>query len=251
MQSAFFRLAVAILVSGGLLTACGSTESTGTLSQTDRNSSSAAQSGETYGHAAGGQNVPVHQSFPPRSPDGADDAHASPPAPEASSSASTTATKSLPEKAVQKPVVRWDKPSGGPYPHLHPNEAVWIDVSISKQRMYIKSGQKTLYTMVISSGIDGSKATYTPRGTFYVQPERGTWFYTPRFHEGAKYWVSWMNHGQYLFHSVPMDKNGHVILKDAEKLGQEDSHGCIHLTVPDAKWVYEHIPTGTKVVIHD
>jgi lipoprotein-anchoring transpeptidase ErfK/SrfK len=147
--------------------------------------------------------------------------------------------------------VDWTKPTGGQYPDIRKYRHIWIEVSISEQRTYVKSGSKIIYTMIVSTGIDGSKRTYTPRGTFYIQPERGTWFYAPRFQEGAEYWVSFLGHGQYLFHSVPMDKHRHVIVSIAKDLGHEDSHGCIHLSIPDAKWFYENIPTGTKVVIHN
>ncbi|MCL6625635.1 L,D-transpeptidase [Alicyclobacillus shizuokensis] len=247
MHWASFRLATAVVLCGWLLAACGTSVSSDTAER-NNTSNQAASTNAAPEHALGGQNVPAHQSSPPSEASVSAKNHKDPAATLGSHS---LATAQLDSHSTATPTVNWNEPSDGPYPKLQPGEPVWIDVSISQQRMYIKSGQKTLYTMIISSGVDGSKATYTPRGTFYVQPERGTWFYTPRFHEGAKYWVSWLNHGQYLFHSVPMDKGGHVIVKDAEKLGQEDSHGCIHLTIPDAKWVYEHIPTGTKVVIHD
>ncbi|HAH78565.1 MAG TPA: L,D-transpeptidase, partial [Ruminococcaceae bacterium] len=35
----------------------------------------------------------------------------------------------------------------------------------------------------------------------------------------------------------------------ADKLGEPASHGCIRLPVEDAKWIYDNIPEGTKVVI--
>ncbi|MCL1631318.1 L,D-transpeptidase [Sporolactobacillus sp. CPB3-1] len=146
--------------------------------------------------------------------------------------------------------VSWDRPSGGSYPVLKKNEQIWIDVSVKNQRVYIKKGQETLYTMIASTGLDTNPDTTTPTGTYYVQAERGKWFYSPKYKEGAEYWVSWKNHGEFLFHSVPMDENRHILAADAAKLGQKDSHGCIHLTVPDAKWIYEHIPYDTKVVIH-
>lgn len=143
----------------------------------------------------------------------------------------------------------WKAPTGGSYPALSHYKDVWIDVSLSTQRIHIMSANQTIYTMITSSGLDGPN-TYTPTGTYYVQPERGTWFYTPRFQEGAEYWVSWKGHGQYLFHSVPMNKQHQVIKSAAADLGVKASHGCFHLTISDAKWIYENIPTGTKVVIH-
>lgn len=152
---------------------------------------------------------------------------------------------------ITAPIVDWNQPSDGDYPKLAKGERLWIDVSISKQRVYIKDADKTLYTMVTSSGLDTSSDTFTPRGTYYIQPERGAWFYNKKEQEGAKFFVSWKNHGEFLFHSVAMDKNGSVIEKEAEKLGQKASHGCFRLTVPDAKWIYDHIPEKTKVVIHE
>lgn len=103
--------------------------------------------------------------------------------------------------------------------------------------------------MAASSGLDTNPNNSTPKGTFYIQPERGEWFYSAGYKEGAEYWVSWKNHGEFLFHSVPMDNDKHVIKNEAEKLGQKASHGCIRLAIPDAKWIYDHIQTGTKVVI--
>jgi lipoprotein-anchoring transpeptidase ErfK/SrfK len=174
-----------------------------------------------------------------------------------SKSASTVQTRKNPVPAKSSPrvakeqLIDWNKPSGGPYPTLTKGEEIWIDVSIHDQKIYIKNGNETIYTMVTSSGLDTTPDNTTPTGTFYVQAERGTWFYTPQYKEGAEYWVSWKNHGEFLFHSVPMDKNHKVIVEDAKKLGQKDSHGCFHLTIPDAKWIYDHIPVKTKVVIHE
>lgn len=160
---------------------------------------------------------------------------------------STTKPESSKQKAVP---VSWDKPSGGSYPVITKNEPIWIDVSIKDQKVYIKEEDHTLYTMVASTGLDATPDSTTPTGTYYIQAERGKWFYSPKHKEGAKYWVSWKNHGEFLFHSVPMDETKHILTADAKKLGEKDSHGCIHLTIPDAKWIYEHIPYNTKVVIH-
>jgi lipoprotein-anchoring transpeptidase ErfK/SrfK len=63
--------------------------------------------------------------------------------------------------------------------------------------------------------------------------------------------VSWKGHGVYLFHSVIVDRQGNIIRSEALKLGHPASHGCIRLSLSDAKWVYEHIKAGTKVVIHN
>lgn len=65
---------------------------------------------------------------------------------------------------------------------------------------------------------------------------------------GARYWVRFYE--EYLFHAVPMDVNGNYLLHEAEKLGSKASHGCIRLSVSDAIWFYEQIPTGAKVRVY-
>ncbi|MBK1811184.1 L,D-transpeptidase [Clostridium sp. YIM B02505] len=55
----------------------------------------------------------------------------------------------------------------------------------------------------------------------------------------------------YLFHSLPVDSNGHIIEEEAAKLGTPASHGCIRLIPNDAFWFYENIPKGSDVEIVD
>jgi lipoprotein-anchoring transpeptidase ErfK/SrfK len=154
-----------------------------------------------------------------------------------------------PESQPKTEPVNWLLPTGGAYPEIGSNDPIWIQVSKENQRVYIMNGNNVIYTMVCSTGLDTSPDTSTPEGTFYIQKERGTSFYNPSEKEGAKYWVSWKNHGEFLFHSVATDKNGNIIESEAEKLGQKASHGCIRLAVSDAKWLYDNVKYNTKVVI--
>lgn len=59
--------------------------------------------------------------------------------------------------------------------------------------------------------------------------------------------------GSILFHSVwyySQDKNAQSYIQ-YNKLGTTASHGCVRLTVADAKWIYDNCPSGTKVVIYN
>ncbi|RRK10869.1 L,D-transpeptidase [Lactiplantibacillus garii] len=101
--------------------------------------------------------------------------------------------------------------------------------------------------MLASTGRSGAD---TPTGLFVILPEWGLHFYNPVSKEGANYWVSFKNYGEFLFHSVPMDVNGHYVVNEAEQLGQiPNSHGCIRLTVADAKWFYENVRPNTPVEV--
>lgn len=150
----------------------------------------------------------------------------------------------------QPQTVNWHQPSQSqPYPDLTKYPAVYFDVNIAAQRVYVRDGanhDQVLYTMYCTTG----KNNGTPRGTYHIQAERGLHFYNDSEQEGANYYVSWLNHGEYLFHTVPVDQNGHYITNIANQIGHHPiSHGCVQLTIPDAQWVYEHVPYGMKVVV--
>lgn len=90
---------------------------------------------------------------------------------------------------------------------------------------------------------DGKASTPTPRGVFEVS-ERGPYFDS----EGSRcfYWVRFK--GPYLFHTVLC--NNDMSVKDGT-VGAAISHGCVRLEVQNAKWIYDNIPRGTKVVVYD
>ncbi len=59
--------------------------------------------------------------------------------------------------------------------------------------------------------------------------------------------------GDILFHSSTYTslKKDTLSAEDYNQLGESVSHGCIRLTVADAKWIYDNCDKGTKVDIYD
>lgn len=55
-------------------------------------------------------------------------------------------------------------------------------------------------------------------------------------------------HGDYLFHSVLYYQNSNRVMDG--RLGINASHGCVRLAIENAKWIYDTIPRGTKVVTY-
>ena len=96
-------------------------------------------------------------------------------------------------------------------------------------------------TCPCSTGISGED---TPCGSFYTQ-EKGNWFFSEKFQQGGKYWTQIT--GDILFHSVPFSRAKKTILDYT--LNKPASHGCIRLSVDDAKWIYSNIPRGSKIII--
>lgn len=205
----------------------------------------AAQAERSAGASASGASTVSVRQFP----------KAQHPGKSASSSSSATKGQKKQQTKDQKPDpagtsgchVDWLKPSQQvdyPDPAAHPGLS--LEVSLRDQRVYVRDGSDLLYTMYASTGVDDS----TPKGSFHIQAERGDHFYNPSEGMGARYYTSFLNHGVFLFHSIPTDSSGSYIKEEADMLGiRSSSHGCIRLTVPDARWIMQSVPTGTPVLV--
>ena len=121
-----------------------------------------------------------------------------------------------------------------------------IYVSLADQITYVYKGNMNnwdkIKSFTCSTGINEEK---TPTGIFDVR-ERGEWFFSDKYNQGGRYWVQF--YGDYLFHSVPYYEDKSEILDNT--LGKAASHGCIRLKTADAKWIYDNIQAGTKVIIN-
>lgn len=70
--------------------------------------------------------------------------------------------------------------------------------------------------------------------------------------EAAQYWS--LIRSRTYFHSILYDKQDKMSTYQVETykaLGSKDSHGCIRLTVPDARWIWYNIAYGTVCEIRD
>ena len=122
-----------------------------------------------------------------------------------------------------------------------------INVDLTNQNIKIFEDGNLIKQMICSTGAFGSQNTETPLGKFKIQV-RGEEFFNTSLNEGAKYYLQFF--GDYLIHSTPVDENGNTIEKEVEKLGSPASHGCIRVSMDDAKWLYDNIPDGGEVFIH-
>lgn len=137
----------------------------------------------------------------------------------------------------------WMNPTGS-QPNLADYPNLSVRVSLAEQQVHIMSNGQDIYVMKASTGMDDA----TPHGRYYINGLRGDSFYNPNEQMGARDWVGFIG-STYLFHSVPTDAHGNWIVSEAEKLGQPASHGCVRLTVADAAWFRQQIPTGTPIDI--
>ena len=98
--------------------------------------------------------------------------------------------------------------------------------------------------MICSTGNPG---TPTIHGTFTVK-RLGRWWELM-----GPVWGQYVSqiYGGYLFHSAWYHVNGNnrtLSVSEYLKLGQNASHGCVRLTVADAKWIYDNCNGSTVTV---
>ena len=99
----------------------------------------------------------------------------------------------------------------------------------------------------------GKNATPTPLGTYSLptkthSSERKEWYYFSQYNCYAK-WATRIV-GGILFHSTTFNANKKPT-NSVYNLGHRASHGCVRLSIDDAKWIYDNCPRGTTVVIQN
>jgi hypothetical protein len=120
-----------------------------------------------------------------------------------------------------------------------------IDVNLSYQQVTVLYKNVAIKNMACSGG---KPETPTPQG-IYTTNQKIYYAWIPKFAMGAYYWTRF--YGPYLFHSVPYDSAGNMLIEELNKMGNPVSHGCVRLVLEDAKWLYETLPIGIKVSIHN
>ena len=129
----------------------------------------------------------------------------------------------------------------------------YIKVSTEQQRVYIYRWVDTGYdylcrTMVCSTGVPGHD---TPTGVFVSPGHRDArWHYFESFGSWAQY--AFVIKGSILFHSILFYEADETTVHRStlRALGTKASHGCVRLSVNDAKWIYEHCGKGQVIEIY-
>ena len=128
-----------------------------------------------------------------------------------------------------------------------------LKVSVSDQRVYAYGlDDNNEYTDLVRTMkcSTGRTATPTPTGTFQDGTGPGArWHYFKKFDCWAQY--AYYIQGDIMFHSVLYNqKEGRVTQSSVNNLGSRASHGCVRLSVEDAKWIWTNCPANTKVIIN-
>ena len=141
------------------------------------------------------------------------------PGPGAASSPTTTRSQPIPSQPLQATGTKW------------------IDINLTAQTLTAYVGQTPVFHAVVSTG---TRATPTVAGTYRVYSKylstsmSGPGYSVPNVPHVMFFYRGYSIHGTYWHNNF----------------GTPMSHGCVNLTLADAKWLYEWAPMGTQVVTH-
>jgi len=130
---------------------------------------------------------------------------------------------------------------------------LYIDINLTKQRLFIMVGETRQAEYMISSG---KRGTPTPSGVFYIKNKIP--LAQSRLFPGI--WMEKWNalatspdgsgYKGYGVHRVPCFDPNCNSREPASHLGRPVSHGCVRIEDAGADWVYDNAPVGTPVNIH-
>jgi LysM repeat protein len=117
-------------------------------------------------------------------------------------------------------------------------EARWIDVDLSEQRVTAYEGQTPVRTTLVSTGLP---RTPTPEGQFRI------WIKL-RYDDmaGPGYYLEDVPYVMYFYQGYGL----HGVFWHGN-FGHPMSHGCVNLPTPEAEWLFNWAELGTLVNVHE
>jgi LysM repeat protein len=139
---------------------------------------------------------------------------------------------------------RLSVPSGGSAPSTGTSAPAtgsatgkWIDINLSTQTLVAYQGGTPVFRARVSTG---TWQHPTVVGTFRVYVK-----YVSTRMRGAGYDLPNVPYTMYFYHGYGMHGTYWH-----NNFGTPMSHGCVNLSTPDARWLFNWAPVGTKVVTH-
>ncbi len=124
----------------------------------------------------------------------------------------------------------------------------YIEVNLSKQRLWVWEDHKVIYETPITSGATGAgMGTVTGLFSIYYKTTNTNlvgYQYGYNYNVPVKYWMPF--HSGYGFHDAAW-RNGNFGGQDYYYGG---SHGCVNMPEAAAEFIYKWAPVGTPVWVH-
>lgn len=121
---------------------------------------------------------------------------------------------------------------------------IWVNTNTPKT--YIFKGYNHHWKLIKSMPCTvGRSSSPTIKGTFKVGNKGEAFIVKNNPRLMCKYFTQIC--GNYLFHTVLLNRNGTIA---NGTLGAKISHGCIRLSIENAKYIYNEIPKGSTIYIN-
>lgn len=118
------------------------------------------------------------------------------------------------------------------------NGDMWVSIDLGAQTLTVSNGSTQLKQMNISSGVIGQT---TATGSFFVWDHQQSGAIVGEETSGTPQWETFFNGDVAII--------GADWASDAIKQGQPSSHGCIYVSVDDAKWLYDNVQNDVYVKV--
>ncbi len=146
------------------------------------------------------------------------------------------------------------RPGGVPRPTAEPTPIPYfIEVDVENQLIKVfrrDANQEFTDLHKVFTASTGTESFPSDVGTWTLNGRKARWAEFPTWGGGlAQYWTQ-INRS-IAFHSFLYGSDRRINMGSVNKLGRPASHGCIRLTMQDAKWIYDNIGAGTEVYIHE
>lgn len=139
------------------------------------------------------------------------------------------------------------KPTATPDP---PPFHIVVDVTNQVTTVYGRD-ENGEYNIVVRQMLcsTGTKSYPSDVGDWVLNGRTARWCYFPKWGGYAQFWTR--INSAIAFHSVCYNAVDTMALNTSsyKNLGKRASHGCIRLTVADAKWIYDNVGAGTVVTV--
>ncbi len=136
--------------------------------------------------------------------------------------------------------------------YMYNNDTKKYDIPVKACTICVGSDART----VAGAGSLNTSTYFTPIGNYSICSNGTAVRYPlkPMYEpDGRTIYARWCTHivGNVYFHAIAVDVQSHTALSPSKfnRLGTPASAGCIRMTVADAKWLYDYMPTGTSVKI--
>jgi hypothetical protein len=126
----------------------------------------------------------------------------------------------------------------------------YLELVKSQQRLYRFKNGSLVRTYIVSTGLTWD----TPAGKFEVLgKQKMTISYTGNWYMPNYLPIGTIDGYYFGFHEIPyhMDGYGNIYSRDPNTMGSPATGGCIQLTAKDSLEIFDQIPVGTPVYIHE